>query len=132
MSEKVKEGQHVIWHGVSHGYKNGYSGLKVHVKLLTESDGRVNVVNATKMFAASERMQDINVECIDGCLRKQFEFPDPDLGIYCGKIFSLYAYPPWQIRVTEFFSIRTHHNFSANSFVELLRRYNKCEQRLGK
>lgn len=100
------------------------------MKVLTESDGRVNVVNAAKEFADGER--DINVGCIDGFLRKQYEFPDPDLGIYCGDVFSLYAYPPWQIRVTEFFSIRTHHNFSAKCFVEVLRKYNKCEQRLGK
>lgn len=132
VKDKIKEGQHVIWHGESHKYKNGYSGMKVHVKILTENDGRFNVVNTAKVLACSEKIQDINVESIDSCLREQFEFPDPDLGVYCGKIFSLYAYPPWQIRVTEFLSVRTHHDVSAECFVGLLRRYNKCEQRLGK
>lgn len=131
--DKVKQGQHVIWHGESQKYKNGYSGMKVHVKILTESDGRINIVNTAKVLAGSDKkIEDINIECINRHLREQFEFPDPDLGVYCGEIFSIYSYPPWQIRVTEFLSIKSHHNVSAKTFVDLLRRYNKCEQRLGK
>lgn len=132
MSDKVKEGQYIIWHGDSHVYKNGFSGIKVHVKILTESDGYVNVVHTARLLANSKRVQDINIGCIDSSLREQFEFPDPDLGVYCGEIFSLYAYPPWQIRVTEFLGVRTHHNVTAKCFVDLIKRYNKCEQRLGK
>lgn len=131
VSDKIKDGQHVIWHGESHTYKNGYSGAKVHVKILTESDGRMNVVNTAKMLANSD-LEDIYMDSIDCCLRKQFEFPDPDLGVYCGVNFSLYSYPPWQIRVTEFFNVRTHRHVTAKCFLDLLRRYNKCEQRLGK
>lgn len=132
INSKVKEGQHVIWHGESQKYKNGYIGRKIHVKILTESDGRANIVNVSKVLASCDMIQPINIDCISRHLREQFEFPDPDIGVYCGKIFSLYAYPPWQMRVTEFLGVRTHHSLTSKCFVELLRRYSKCEQRLGK
>lgn len=122
-----------MWHGETSKYKNGYTGMKIHVKILTESDGRMNIVNLNKLLATSDKEQHtVDVDCIDHCLRKQFEFPDPDIGVYCGKVFSLYAYPPWQIRVTEFINLRTHHNVTPTSFIELLRSYSMREQRLGK
>lgn len=133
VNDKITEGQHVVWHGESHKHKNGYIGSKIHVKILTESDGRESVVNVSKQLAGSEKtLQHIDINYIDCCLREQFEFPDPDVGVYCGKILSLNAYPPWQIRVTEFLNIRTHHRITNKCFVELIARYNKCEQRLGK
>lgn len=131
VKNRIKEGQYVIWHGESHKYKNGYVGEKVHVKILTESDGRVNIVNVGKQLASTESVK-FDIDYINCCLRKQYEFPDPDLGVYCGTILNLYGYPPWQIRVTEFLNIRTRHKITVKCFIELLQRYCKCEQRLGK
>lgn len=89
-------------------------------------------MNISKQLALSENVQNINIQNIDRCLRKYYEFPDPDLGIYFGNVFSLCGYPPWQIRVTEFLNLRSHNNVTIEMFVQVLHRFSKCEQRLGK
>lgn len=122
----------MIWHDGPNPTKNGYSGLKIHVKILTEQDGRADIVKTAKHLASAPKRRNINIDQLDQCLRKQFEFPDPDMGVYCGRYFSLYAYPPWQMRVTEFLNLRSHWNITARCFVELLSKYQKREQRLGK
>lgn len=122
----------VIWHNSLHVHKNGVTGRKIHAKVYTQENGRDSVVHLAKRLSLSTKVEDINIQYMDNCLRKDYEFPDPDLGIYCGKMFSLFGCPPWQVRVTEFLNIRSHHNVSVYSFIELLKRYNKCEQRLGK
>lgn len=104
----------------------------MHVRIFVQEDGRDNIVKLTKALAMNTTIHNINITHVDKCLRKYYEFPDPDLGIYCGKTFSLFGYPPWQIRVTEFLNIKSHHNINVYDFIELLQRYSKREQRLGK
>lgn len=79
-------------------------------------------------------MQDFKItqNAVDKHLRNNFVFPDPELALFCGSICSVYGYPPWQIRVTEFLSIGSHHSISSKTFVETLSTYSKTEQRLGK
>lgn len=131
--DKLKLDQHrVVWHN-NDGFKckNGFVGRKIHVKLFSTEDGRECVVEKTRKLVYV-RCNDINIDTVDKYLGTSFEFPDPDMGVYCGKTFSLYGYPPWQIRVTEFFNIATHHNLHCASFIQLIQRYSKCEKRLGK
>ncbi|KAJ8965012.1 hypothetical protein NQ314_004410 [Rhamnusium bicolor] len=123
---------HVIWHSHSDStYKNGFIGKKIHVKIITEEDGRNSVVNLTKNLSLTKN-RDFSLDNISESLRKQFEFPNPDLGLVCGETFNLYNYPPWQISVTEFLTIKSLRNITFSSFIEQLVRYSKCEQRLGK
>jgi len=122
--------QHVVWHNnEKNGYRNGYMGKKIHVKLLGPSDGRGRVVSTCKQLVDAGK---ISIEVVDACMREQFEFPDPQLGIYCGEYLNMCGYPPWQTRLTEFLNIKTHHNISSAKFIDVLQRYNKCEQRVGK
>nr|XP_022909684.1 dehydrodolichyl diphosphate synthase complex subunit Nus1-like isoform X1 [Onthophagus taurus] len=124
------EGIHFLFHHEdSIGYKNGFSGKKTHIKLLSSTDGRNKVAEKCREFVS---IKNFDVQYIDAVLRESFEFPDPDLGVYFGKSFRLYDYPPWQIAVTEFVNIPTHYNCHRKQFLELLLRYDKCEQRLGK
>lgn len=133
VDEKKRASDHVIWHNSRLGaVKNGFSGRKIHVKVLSEKDGRLGVVALTKQLCISDNV-DFSVDTLDASLRKNgFEFPDPDLGICCGKTFSLFGYPPWQIRVTEFFTLCSHYGVTLDTFVNLLEKYNQCEQRYGK
>lgn len=131
--EKKLQGNHnVIWHDSVHSHKNGIVGKKIHAKIYAQEDGRNSVVKLVKQFPLSANIQDIDIEHVDSCLRKDYEFPDPDLAIYCGKVFSLFGCPPWQIRITEFLNVRSHHNVNVYNFIDLLKKYSKCEQRLGK
>ncbi|KAJ8985079.1 hypothetical protein NQ317_019763 [Molorchus minor] len=128
---KLKE-DHVIWHkGSESTYKNGFIGRKVHVKIVSEEDGKDSVVNLTKKLSQTKNIN-FNIEDISEQLQKQYEFPEPDLGFVCGKTFSLYNYPPWQIRVTEFLSIGSHRDITFSFFLNMLDQYGKCEQRWGK
>ncbi|RZB39215.1 nogo-B receptor [Asbolus verrucosus] len=132
VEKKKAATDHVIWHSHPDGaWKNGYSGRKIHVKVLSENDGKGGVVDLTKKLARTSET-DISIESFDAGLREQFEFPDPELAVCCGKTFCLYGYPPWQIRVTEFLNVDSHHNITFNHFVNLLQIYAKCEQRFGK
>lgn len=63
---------------------------------------------------------------------KQYEFPEPEMGLVCGKIFSFCGYPPWQIRLTEFIKIGSLKEVTLSVFVDQLVKFGKCEQRLGK
>lgn len=120
----------VIWHNPECSYKNGFSGPKIHVQVLTQKDGHKALVETCKNLSKSNL--EISIQAVDEDLRKQYKFPDPDLGIYFGDYFNLCGYPPWQIRLTEFLNIPSHHNLKDYKLINVLRRYNKCEQRVGK
>lgn len=121
---------HVKWYNDTN-YKNGLSEQKVHVKVVKAGDGRLGVINVVKKYA-SNSISNFTIEDFDGSLREKFQFPDPDVGLCFGKTFCLYGFPPWQIRVTEFFHLATHHAFTYDEFIKLLFSYSKCEQRYGK
>lgn len=132
--EKVKdEEHHVIWHSNHNSkHKNGFTGDKIHVKIYSQADARDSIAQETRKLIKSAKCSDIKINFLDKCFQSSYEFPDPDMGIYCGKSFFLYEYPPWQMRITEFFNIRTHHSINFRKFVDLMYKYNKCERRLGK
>lgn len=131
---KLKDNKvHVIWHSNHNSkHKNGHTGSKIHVKIFTEKDGRESVAQTTQRFAKHHSKEDITIDRIDKLLSVNYEFPDPDMGIYSGNSFFLYGYPPWQIRITEFFNLKTYHNIDFKTFDNLMCKYAKCDRRLGK
>nr|XP_023029465.1 dehydrodolichyl diphosphate synthase complex subunit Nus1 [Leptinotarsa decemlineata] len=124
---------HIVWHSNPKTvHKNGFVGKTTHVKILTDFEGKGSVVNLTKQIVSSRSKVDISVCSVNETLLKLFEFPDPDMGIVCGKTFRFFNYPPWQIRLTEFFRLETIRGIRFPQFSKLLRKFSKCEQRLGK
>ncbi|CAG9769636.1 unnamed protein product [Ceutorhynchus assimilis] len=134
ISKKLQHNDHVIWHNIPGStYKNGFVGRKIHIKLLSQDNGKTSIANLAQRLSKSEsEISDISIPFVDHALQKDFEFPDPEMGISCGKYLSFINYPPWQIRVTEFLSIKSHYRFRYRTFLELLYVYGRCEQRLGK
>ncbi|CAG9857019.1 unnamed protein product [Phyllotreta striolata] len=123
---------HIVWHRTAGTYKNGFVGRKIHVKILTEEDGRENIVNLTKELAVDrDRANGISIESINGWLLERFEFPDPDMGLVCGGRLHILNYPPWQLRLTEFFRLNDLSNITFSSFLDYLEMFSKCEQRVG-
>lgn len=123
----------MIWHNNPGSiYKNGFVGRKIHIKILSRDSGKISVVKLAKELCTNPEIQNYSIEFVDRALQKDFEFPDPDLGLNCGTYLNLFDYPPWQIRVTEFLSIKSHCRLRYRTFLELLFVYGKCEQRLGK
>ncbi|KRT78727.1 hypothetical protein AMK59_8314, partial [Oryctes borbonicus] len=120
---------HIIWHNTHKGtYKNGYVGRKIHIKVLSPNDGKAQFAKLCKKFSQEEvDIEKISIQSLDTNLREYYEFPDPDLAIFFGKTLSMYDYPPWQISVTEFLNIQSHHNMHHKQFIDVLSRYSKCE-----
>lgn len=122
---------YVIWHDSENSYKNGITGRKIRIRTLSITDGQKSVVDVTKQLC-SYNGNKIDKHHLDSLLKDNYAFPDPDLGFYCDKVFSLHGYPPWQIRTTEFLCFGTHHGIRSHTFINTLHRYSKTEQRLGK
>ncbi|XP_066256844.1 dehydrodolichyl diphosphate synthase complex subunit Nus1-like [Euwallacea similis] len=134
ITKTLPPNNHVIWHNSpSSTYKNGFIGQKIHVKLLSRENGKQAIVQVARNLSKSTINQsDISIESIGKALQKDFNFPDPDLAINFGEYLNLQGYPPWQIRVTEFLSIKSHRRLRYRTFLEQLYVYGNCEQRFGK
>lgn len=120
------------------GTKNGVtSAQKLHLNIFSLSDGKGALVELTKSLCQSAvsghmRASDINQDIIDEHLQAELDIPDPELALICGDVCSTYGFLPWQIRVTEFLQLQSHHNIQVQEFMLLLKRYGKCVQRFGK
>ncbi|XP_066138748.1 dehydrodolichyl diphosphate synthase complex subunit Nus1-like [Euwallacea fornicatus] len=134
ITKALPPNNHVIWHNSPNSiYKNGFIGQKIHVKLLSRESGKQALAQVTRNLCKSTiNHSDISIESLGKALQKDFEFPDPDLAISFGEYLNLQGYPPWQIRVTEFLSIKSHRQLRYRTFLEQLYVYGKCEQRFGK
>ncbi|KAK4883295.1 hypothetical protein RN001_006614 [Aquatica leii] len=122
---------YIIWYNGEHGYKNGFVGRKVYLRTFSLSDSRETIVNTAKRLCQGN-VKEINLETVNKNLKDKYVFPDPELCLYCGNVFTLYGYPPWEVRLTEFIGIGTHHNINPRTFVRALYRFSKTEMRLGK
>lgn len=133
----------------TNGYKNGTtkhqqhcgSNKLFHINILSHiNGGKHSLVNTIKKLSTSygdeEHQQppptEINVEYLNNYINSEFKLPEPDLGIVCGNIFCLYGILPWHIRTTEFIQLDTHVNIQIDTFLQLLYKYAKSEQRYGK
>lgn len=129
---------HLVIKNSSTPYENGtnYSNV-VFVHLLSEEDGKPDILAAGKKIAADYcqkkiNLEDITIEYVDKSLEAAGKIPDPNLLIQFGPVSSLLGFLPWQTRLTEILHVRTHTNLSCKQFYELLRMYSKCDQRFGK
>ncbi|CAH0553721.1 unnamed protein product [Brassicogethes aeneus] len=133
VNEMKSKKDHIIWHNNSSSvHKNGFIGRKIHLKVFSQEDGQSSIVSLCKNIASEKIETNFSIDSINEHLKNHYEFPDPELGLYCGEVFSLYDYPQWQVRVTEFLSVKSHHNLTFELFIDKLLRFGKCEQRLGK
>lgn len=109
-------------------HTNGFK-YKTSVQILSYLDSHKKVVELTKDLSISVKSDLISADTIN----KYFEvWPEPDLAFYCGNFCSIYGSSPWELRVTEFLNLPSHHDLSVKEFVRLLKVYSKCEQRFGK
>lgn len=124
--------------GARNGLKNGYENThKVHVNCFSMVDGKGSILNVVHQLckdAQENKIEpaDIDQDKLDTMIRNQTGVPDPDFAVICGSVCSTYGLLPWQIRITEFVQVNTHHNMTAEDFVSILHKYSKCVQRFGK
>lgn len=117
----------------SKSHINGYSWKPiVSIHVVRSSHWEEQVFDSIHELKEDSSCDRIDVKLIDSVFRKKFLAPDPDLCLVPGNHLSFFGFPPWHLRITQIQEISTHHNISLRCFLDMLWKYNKCEQRYGK
>lgn len=122
----------------SRPHENGcYSSNKIDIQLLSKADGRQNLVETTRLLSQQvaskqRRLEDITPSTVERIIKEKFHFPDPELILRFGKGECLFGFQPWQIRLTEILSARSHHNLGYSLLTDLFHQYGETKQRFGR
>jgi len=136
--QKKAQGIDVVLKDSSYRYQNGITyPKKFCVQLLSEEDGRADIISTTKRIAADYadnniEEKNINIDHINKSLKAIENIPDPELVVQFGNIYSLNGYLPWQTRLSEILNLKTHKKICYSQYYNLLARFSKCDQRFGK
>jgi undecaprenyl pyrophosphate synthase len=108
------------------------------VNFLCERDGKHSIGRLCQQLGYGlqngqiKSSKEITIELIDKKLNENLnQLPDPEVAIYFGNVCSTYGLLPWQIRLTEFISIKNQNSLRLKHFLHVLFVYAKCEQRVG-
>ncbi|RZF40000.1 hypothetical protein LSTR_LSTR002403 [Laodelphax striatellus] len=112
---------------------NGYTWKpQLQVDVFRIDDGHQLVADAAQELCGGHVASTLVTQpYLEDVLMKRIDAPDPDLAIICGAACSSRGFPPWQLRITEFLHLQSHHKIKFKNFVSLLQRYSNCEQRFG-
>ncbi|CAI4911126.1 CFC_HP_G0082920.mRNA.1.CDS.1 [Saccharomyces cerevisiae] len=110
--------------------------IAIEISLLSNRDGRETIVDLTKtmaeLCAVNElSVSDITMDLVDSEL-KQLVGPEPDLLLYFGPSLDLQGFPPWHIRLTEFYWEKDNNEVIYSVFIRGLRQYAGCKVNVGK
>lgn len=98
------------------------------LNIISKEDGRKKFLEDVKDLAIKSNPKSINLELVNS----RVGWPtDPELLISFGTPLCLYGFPPWQLRLTEIFSIPTHRKLPRKIFIDCLRSYSRTSQRVG-
>lgn len=106
------------------------------VKVLAPEDGKQSIVEVAQQLCRSveskqRSFKDISVTMLDVLLRESKDLPDPELVVKFGPVDSTLGFLPWHIRLTEFISLPSHRGVAYEDLLGVLKRYARCQQRLG-
>ena len=125
--------------GTSNGTSSSSScSSKVEVCLLSEEDGKPDIVRAARSLARRVRQADLSASAVDETavssgLSACRGLPDPDLLLLFGPAHSGGGgYPPWQLRLTELHRLPSLAELEYADFLGVLRSFSRCETRFGK
>jgi dehydrodolichyl diphosphate syntase complex subunit NUS1 len=117
------------------GYKNG-TNHRISVNILTREDGKEKIISTIKDMCRDEKLtsNDVTIEAMEDRLNKSYSpaITEPNMLVYFGEMCSVHGFLPWHIRLTEFFKLDCTSVVRQRDFVEILHRYQRCEQRFGK
>uniref|UniRef100_T1J1N9 ditrans,polycis-polyprenyl diphosphate synthase [(2E,6E)-farnesyldiphosphate specific] n=1 Tax=Strigamia maritima TaxID=126957 RepID=T1J1N9_STRMM len=127
------ERNHLHFHTDSNLVLN--NGCHVLLKVLCHLDGKWTITKTANSICQEIEENElistqIDTELITDRLRHQTS--DPDVVIVFGSVYSSLGFLPWHIRLTELFVLPTHHHLRKHDFYDILDRFVKCEQRLGR
>lgn len=128
---RIKTRQKELFQQLEHhmgllGYEKPISYIK-GLSILSRQDGRQRFVDDIRDLLKVDPDK-IDLELVQ---RHVGWTSDPELLISFGNHICLYGFPPWQLRLTEIFSLPTHRNITQKIFVDCLNRFSRTTQRLG-
>eukprot|EP00794_Sanderia_malayensis_P000090 gene90-694_t len=118
-------------------YDNGYIQTKgICVQVLSEKDGKEDIVNAAKKIISlvsnkEIAIKDINPALVNDNLKATKGLPDPDLAIQFGEVVCLNGFLPWQSRLTEFISLTNCKNIQYPEFFRAMKLYGPIDDNDG-
>ncbi|KAH3664416.1 hypothetical protein WICMUC_005801 [Wickerhamomyces mucosus] len=126
------------FYGVNSDQDDTYKTQDLHVEitLLSFEDGKPTIVELTKTMAelASKKEispRDITIKLIDTEL-VQLIGNEPDLIILFSPTLDLQGYPPWHIRLSEFYWEPDNTDVTYAIFLRSLQKYSTCKINVGK
>ncbi|SCU92791.1 LANO_0E02124g1_1 [Lachancea nothofagi CBS 11611] len=110
--------------------------VAIEISLLSNRDGRETIIDLTKTMAElcahdEMKLSDITMKLIDSELT-QLVGHEPDLLLYFGPSLDLQGFPPWHIRLTEFYWERDNDQVTYSVFIRGLKKYASCKMNVGK
>ena len=108
----------------------------IEISLLSSRDGKETIVDLTKIMSelcASDelKLSDISMNLVDTELT-QLVGNEPDLLLYFGPTLDLQGFPPWHIRLTEFYWEEDNDQVSYVVFIRGLQKYSDCKVNVGR
>lgn len=110
--------------------------VAIEVSLLSRKDGRETIVDLTKTMAelcvkGELKLSEVTMGLVDSELT-QLVGHEPDLLLYFGPSLDLQGYPPWHIRLTEFYWEEDNDEVTYSVFIRGLNKYSSCKINVGK
>lgn len=128
----------IKYYGVNHDNDEVYQNedIDIEIGLLSIEDGKATIVELTKTMAdlASKKeisAKDITINLIDGELTELVGI-EPDLIILFTPTLDLQGYPPWHIRLSEFYWEADNEDVTYAIFLRALQKYSTCKINVGK
>lgn len=124
--------------GLDHDEDDEYKSLApdIEVSLLSSNDGKPTIVELTKTMAdlaykKEMSPKDVTVQLIDNELTELIG-AEPDLIILFTPVLDLQGYPPWHIRLSEFYWEPDNEDVTYAIFLRALQKYSTCKINVGK
>ncbi|KAH3685328.1 hypothetical protein WICPIJ_003680 [Wickerhamomyces pijperi] len=115
-------------------YKSGE--IDIQLTLLSYDDGKPTIVELTKTMAELANKKeispkDISIKLIDSELVQLIGY-EPDLIVLFTPTLDLQGYPPWHIRLSEFYWEPDNEDVTYAIFLRALQKYSTCKINVGK
>lgn len=116
--------------------EKSFKKVSIEITLLSKVDGRETIVDLTKTMSEllhqnSLKLDDITMDLVDKELT-QLVGPEPDLILYFGPSLDIQGFPPWHIRLSEFYWEKDNNEVSYLVFIRGIKEYSNCRINLGK
>ncbi|XP_076824238.1 dehydrodolichyl diphosphate synthase complex subunit nus1-like [Clavelina lepadiformis] len=136
-NQAPSQASNLRFHAGQYSDAGDYSAVTCNVVLTSLQHGRNNFVNCIQnlcenLAADKELKNKFDAKSFDQKLKEiNGSLEDPDFAITFGPYYSHWGFQPWNIRLTEILYFSTLRRITYFKYRQCLRKFARCEQRLG-